>query len=103
MDKYNIKHIRVELENGTVIEHSGGTFIVSKNARKKGGFVNLQEWDEFHITWIKYHEEAKPVEEVVVKEKPPSLYSAWCSIHSCPPSDCFTIHNPDALGASNAM
>lgn len=43
-------------------------FSISKNARKAGGYRNAQEWDEYHVTWINYHEKEQPRQDTTVEE-----------------------------------
>lgn len=79
-----------------------GIMSESINARKKGGFANLQEWVEYHITWVTYVREldslhstgaAIDVAKEIKKADRESLRGiAWCAQHGCEPSDCFTRH-----------
>lgn len=62
--KAKIKHVRIELEDGTIVEHDGGMLNVSRNYRTAHGTCKIiQEWFEHVITWH------TPVE--VIGSKPP--------------------------------
>lgn len=69
MKKRKVKKLTIEWDNDEKDEFEvDATFSESFNSRKKAGFTNLQEWVEYHITWVTYvrdlpaEPEPKPVE-----------------------------------------
>jgi hypothetical protein len=93
--KSKISHIRVVLENGEVIEHSGGMFNQSRNYRTagRGSPKIVAEWWEHVITW---HTAIETPITVGEKELEPEHHkeAAWCNQHKMPPGDCFRQHVP---------
>lgn len=62
MNKRKVKQVQVTWENGeTDTFDVDATFSESINARKKAGFSNLEEWVEYHITWITMIRDLPPV------------------------------------------
>lgn len=107
MNKRKVVLITVTFDNGeTDTFEVDATMSESINARKKGGFANLQEWVEYHITWIEYVRDLPAVSELVKaveKEDREALRGkAWCSQHGCEPSDCFAQHNPPTAFSGRA-
>jgi hypothetical protein len=96
VQKRKVKKITVTWDNGESDEYDvDATFSESINSRKKAGYKNLQEWVEYHITWITYIQDLPPVEEPIQKQDRETLRGkAWCSQHNCEPHDCFAQHNP---------
>jgi hypothetical protein len=108
VNKRKVVLITVTFDNGeTDTFEVDATMSESLNARKKGGFANLQEWVEYHITWITYVQDLLPVvaEPTIEKRDRETLRGiAWCSQHGMEPGDCFAQHNPSTAfsGKANA-
>lgn len=107
--KEKIKHLRLELENGQVIEHDGGMLNVSYNYRTAGNGSPkiLQSWYEHVVTWHSAINPCNPKAPAVglpntIKADRETLRGkAWCSVHQAEPGDCFKLHNPSAF--ANAL
>lgn len=106
MNKRKVVLITVTFDTGeTDTFEVDATFSESLNARKKGGFANLQEWVEYHITWITYVRDLLPVisEPTVEKADRETLRGiAWCSQHGVEPGECFAQHNPSTAFSGRA-
>lgn len=97
MNKRKVVLITVTFDNGeTDTFEVDATMSESINARKKGGFANLQEWVEYHITWIEYVRDLPAVSELVKSVEKADREAlrgrAYCSQHGCEPHDCFDKH-----------
>jgi len=76
MNKRKVSKITLEFADGGpnhTYHNIDANFSISNNARKKGGYQNAQEWTEFHITWVRYHEENYPLDEPVEEKIPRGL------------------------------
>lgn len=107
MIKRKVLSIQVLFEDGEIRHYNNspgkllGTFSESRNARKAGGFKNLEEWTEYHITWISpinigaidVPSVEQLVNEITGKQDREALRGkAWCSVHNMEPGDCFSQH-----------
>lgn len=98
--KKNIKHVRVELEDGTAIEHSGGRLNIARNYRTAPlSSKIIQEWYEYVVTWHIPVEivDSEPTVEKINSDRETIRGKAWCSQHQCEPHDCFKLHNSNAF------
>ena len=70
MKKRKVKKLTVVWDNGESDEFEvDATFSESINSRKKYGYSNLEEWVEYHITWIQYIRDLPPVEKTKTSEE----------------------------------
>lgn len=70
MNKRKVKKLTIEWTDGETDEFEvDATFSESINARKKNGFKNLEEWVEYHITWITYVRDLEPATPVKTNEE----------------------------------
>lgn len=98
MNKRKVVMLTVTYENGECDTFAvDATMSESLNARKKGGFANLQEWVEYHITWVNYVRDLPNVVEdtpVGKADREALKGKAWCAQHGMEPHECFPKHNP---------
>lgn len=96
MKKRKVKKITLEFADGTTDTFEvDATISESLNSRKKYGFQNIQEWVEYHITWVTYVQDL-PLAVKKIEKPEHRQEEAWCSQHECSPSECFKVHNVKA-------
>jgi hypothetical protein len=95
IEKRIVKTVTIEFDNGETRTHFdiNGKYNCSKNWRN--GVDGT--WHEYYISWFIPDQPEETLEETEEEKEEYGQEKAWCSVHSCNPSKCFSIHYPNAF------